>query len=100
MAETQQLSVDVVHFEDEDIWVATSEDILGLVVESKGIEAFLVDVVDVAVQLLEINENFSSDQLATTRLRLRVTHELSDKLSKQGVAHPSLQLTELQLSAA
>ena len=59
-----------------------------------------VDVVDVAVQLLEINENFSSDQLATTCLRLRVTHELSDKLSEQGVTHPSFQLTELQIAAA
>ena len=55
MIEQQQLSVDVVHYADEDVWVATSEAIRGLVVESEGIANFLTDVVDVAVQLFELN---------------------------------------------
>lgn len=59
--EYDQLIVDVVHYEDEDIWVATSEDILGMVVESQGIAAFLIDVVDVAVQLLDLNEQISAE---------------------------------------
>ncbi len=98
--EYDHLIVDVVHYEDEDIWVATSEDILGMVVESQGIAAFLIDVVDVAVQLLDLNEQISAERLAATRLRLRVEHESGGKSVDQKLKQPGSHLTELQLVAA
>lgn len=98
--EQQQLSVDVVHYADEDVWVATSEDIRGLVVESHGIANFLADVVDVTVQLLELNEHLDADQLSMTRLGLRVKHETDADAPEQELKRPGLQLTELRLAAA
>ena len=98
--EYHQLIVDVVHYEDEDIWVATSEDIRGMVVESQGIAVFLIDVVDVAVQLLDLNEQISAEKLAATRLRLRVEHEPGDKPLDRNLKQPGSHLTELQLAAA
>ncbi len=98
--EYDQLIVDVIHYEDEDIWVATSDDIRGMVVESQGITAFLIDVVDVAVQLLDLNEKISAEQLAATRLRLRVEHESVGKSQDQNLKQPGSHLTELQLVAA
>ena len=97
--EQQQLNVDVTHFEDEDIWIATSDDIVGMVVESHAIAAFLADVVDVAIELLELNERISAKELEMTRLRLRVKHKSEDSSVAQDCSTPELQLTELQLAA-
>ena len=96
----QPLNVDVIHYADEDVWVATSEDIRGMIVESQGIENFLLDVVEVAIQLLELNEHYDADQLAMKRLCLRVTHESDAETAEQELKRPGLQLTELQLAAA
>lgn len=96
--EQQQLNVDVTHYEDEDIWIATSDDIAGMVVESHGIAAFLVDVVDVVVELLELNEQTSAKELGMTRLCLRVKHKSEDISIARNCGTPELQLTELQLA--
>ncbi|MCY3859865.1 MAG: DUF1902 domain-containing protein [Gammaproteobacteria bacterium] len=95
-----ELCVDVRHYVDDDIWIATSDDITGMVVESRGIATFLIDVVDVAVQLLELSDGYDASSIANTNLRLRVNHVSGDDSSNQTPNHPSLRLTELHLAAA
>lgn len=95
-----ELCVDVRHYVDDDIWVATSDDITGMVVESQGIATFLIDVVDVAVQLLELSDGYDASSIANTSLHLRVNHESGDDLTNQAPNQPCLRLTELHLAAA
>ena len=94
-----ELHVDVRHYVDDDIWVATSDDITGMVVESRGIATFLIDVIDAAVQLLELSDGYDSSSIANTSLHLSVTHESGDEPSSQTPNHPCLRLTELHLGA-
>ena len=98
--EQRQLNVDVIHCRDEDIWIATSDGILGMVVESQGIAEFLSDVVDVATQLLEINEQINADQLEMTRLCLHVKQEPDVSSVMEDRDTLELQPTELQLATA
>ena len=99
MLKTQELSVAVRHYVDDDIWVATSDDITGMIVESQGIAAFLIDVTDVAVQLLELNDGYDADSITKTSLRLRIDHILCENSKNLNLKQPSLRLTELQLAA-
>ena len=94
------MCVDVRHYVDDDIWIATSDDITGMVVESRGIATFLIDVVDVAVQLLELRDGYDSSSIANTSLRLSVSHLIGEDSTIQTPNRPSLRLTELHLAAA
>lgn len=94
------LCVNVRHYVDDDIWIATSDDITGMVVESRGIATFLIDVVDVTAQLLELSDGYDASSIANTRLRLRVNHVSGDDSPNQTPNQPSLRLTELYLATA
>ena len=63
--------VEVSHFVDDGVWVATSEDIKGLTVEADSLEAFIEALVEVSTELLAHNHGLSGAQLEQSTLRVR-----------------------------
>ena len=94
-----QFNIDVRHMVNDDIWIATSDDIRGLVVESRGFNAFLSDIVEVSSELLTHNHGVSDDELAKTSLHCRISHDIETR-STDFLASPQSHISELQLVAA
>ena len=96
---TFQFNIDVIHTVNDDIWIATSDDIRGLTVESEGLANFLADIVEVSVELLTHNHGVSEKQLNKTNLHCHVKHELGDN-AKNTLPNPESRIAKLQLAAA
>ncbi len=95
----RHFNIEVIHTVNDDIWVATSEDIRGLVVESAGFQAFLSDLLEVSVELLTHNHGATSEKLDKTRLTCQVTHRMKDPLVNLDVK-PEIHISQLHLAAA
>ena len=95
----RQFNIDVTHSVIDDIWVATSNDIRGLVVESEGFQTFLSDLFEVSAELLTHNLGASIEQLDRTTLLCHVTHE-EDRPTVKHAVRPESRISELQLAAA
>ena len=93
----RQFNIDVTHTLGDDVWVATSDDIRGLVVEAEGFQVFLAELVDISVELLTHNHGASDEQLNRTRLCCHITHKV-DKHSSKHSTHPEVHISELQLA--
>ena len=84
---------------NDDIWIATSDDIRGLVVESRGFNAFLSDIIEVSSELLTHNHSVCDEELAKTSLHCHISHDIETS-SMDFLASPQLHISELQLAAA
>ena len=94
-----QFNIDVRHAVNDDIWVATSDDIRGLVVESQGFDSFLSDIVEVSSELLTQNHGIRDGELAETRLCCHISHDI-EKISTDFRLNPQSRISELELAAA
>ncbi len=59
----------------DDIWIATSDEIQGLVVESRGFDSFLSDIAEVCSELLTHNHGVSDEELAKMSLHCRISRD-------------------------
>jgi hypothetical protein len=66
-----EYNVDVLWDADASVWVATSEDIPGLVLESGSLDALTERVRNAASELLALNSATSSDTLLCLRSERR-----------------------------
>ena len=64
-------NIEVCHFADDGVWVATSEDIKGLTVEAGSLEAFIQALIDISTELLAHNHGLSGSQIAESTLHVR-----------------------------
>ncbi|MCY3858342.1 MAG: DUF1902 domain-containing protein [Gammaproteobacteria bacterium] len=95
----RQFNIDVIHTVNDDVWVATSEDIRGLVVESAGFQTFLSDLLEVSVELLAHNHGATEQELNETRLACQVTHRMEGSLENVDLM-PEIHISQLHLAAA
>ena len=83
----------------DDIWVATSKEISGLILESQAVSQFLSDILEVSVEVLKHNRGITEEELHKTRLHYQVTHESEQSASTTGLT-PESRIVELQLTVA
>ena len=74
-----QFNIDVRRILNDDIWIATSDDIKGLVVESRGFDSFLSDIIEVSSELLSHNHGVSDDELTKTSLCCHISHDIEKR---------------------
>lgn len=94
-----QLNIDVRHIVKDDIWIATSDDIRGLVVESQGFDSFLSGIIEVSSELLAHNHGVSHEDLAKTSLCCHISHDI-EKISTDFLKNSQSRILALQLAAA
>ena len=63
--------IEITYFQDDRIWLATSDDIKGLTVEADSFQTFLETLVDVSADLLAANHGLREEELDDTTLRVK-----------------------------
>ena len=63
--------IEVVHYADDGVWVAVSDDIKGLTVECDSLETFLDTLVEISTELLAHNHGLSDAEIEDATIRVK-----------------------------
>ena len=78
-----QFDIEVVHYADDGVWVATSEDISGLTVEADTFSSFVEELIDVSTELLAHNHGLTEDEIGAAIIHVKELRHVSNSTQRQ-----------------
>ena len=97
----KSFDIDVIHYVDDGVWVATSEDVKGLTVEADSFENFVEALIEVCIELLAHNHGLTEDEIGESTIRvsqldhIRTGRALTVRPEQGCVARPKVVLQDL-----
>ena len=71
--------IEVIHYADDGVWAATSEDIKGLTVEAPSLQTFLETLIEVSIDLLTHNHGLSDAEIEASTIRVKHLRHVRDE---------------------
>ena len=93
--------IDIVHYVGDGIWVATSDDIKGLTVETDSLESFIETLIDVSSELLSHNHDLTDAEIEAATLEVKSLRPDTDRPNHSETRpHPKLHFTDVTALAS